>query len=100
MVIDSTLLWLPLDRRVQIPAVVEEHLVLNQKFRIRGIVLLLLLSTCNDSSLLLENKENMSEENVSATSSNQRDKEKSSTSPLTNVEDLLIVHCIFTFCFR
>lgn len=70
MVIDSTLLWLPLDRRVQILAVVEEHLVLNQKSRIRGIVLLLLLSTCNDSSLLLENKENMSEENVSATSSN------------------------------
>ena len=70
MVIDSTLLWLPLDRRVQISAVVEEHLVLNQKSRIRGIVLLLLLSTYNDSSLLLENKENMSEENVSATSSN------------------------------
>lgn len=75
MVIDSTFLWLPLDRRVQISAVVEEHLVLNQKSRIRGILLLLLLSTCNESLLLLENKENMSsdrqsEENVSAKSSN------------------------------
>ena len=55
-------LWLPLDRRVQIPAVVEEHLVLNPKSRIQGILLFLLLSACNESSLLLENKEKMNSE--------------------------------------